>query len=1492
MDSVITTINLVRRHQTRHQRIVWRLLCCIILCSMIALLGISEACAFDEDAPGRKRDEVDSRAPRNKSLDSLLVKLRSAVTEGRTRDTNGLFNSMLAIPDNSVTLTPSGKWVPLWSEVNKLLSTLPETTRRTLSGSAKQQLTQAQKTGDIPTIAAVATRFMFHAIGQEAANDLATIHFNRGEFGMAANWLQRLSSINAPISKSDAFRSRANVANALAGFTSQDELMLDNVYDMSLADTRRQPLKDWPLVMGTADRRGTATSGQPLLLSRWQLPLSSSRETSRQIATLVDELSLLGRAVLPSMHAISNDELLASRNLDGGIQVVNLRTGRPVWRSEPQIPIQTLMSRTSSRTIFNFNGRVAQTSQSTPADTNRLTNLLFRDAAWGMLSSSHDQLYLLEDHALNLGSRINYYSRSANRDPYRRDWKSNKLAAYDFRTGRPRWTIGGQYHDEPFDLPLAGTYFHGAPTPVGNELMVIGERGDQLLLFALDALTGKSLWSVNLATSTKSIDMDFERRGWPSQVAVKDSIVVCPTGVGWLVGVDRLSRSIIWAHRYSKPSDTPTTTAQPRFGFRATTTNNALNTRWSPMPPVIVGHRVLFTPSESAGSSPSKGTLVCLNLFNGNRLWNVDKDRHVYLAGVSHNRPVVVGLDGITAFDIESGKSAWQIPFGQAAGRPSGRGIEVDGHYWLPLTSGSLWKIDLANGKQVATSELSDDSWMLGNLMMVDGKFISLSTAGIECFEQQEALESEIQHRLAKNARDIWALERRAQTHLTEKRFDSALEDFDKIRVQDLAALDQSPQSEAMRRTLHNGKFQALSARIRDDFRQNTADFERLKSIAKSPHEKLVVSQFDIERRIAKGAVREAFEQLNSLASTQVDELIPRMDNSQTVLRLDVWISGRLRDLWESANQPDRQFMDTQIRKMASQAAAETFTKREEFLKLYEFHVSAIPVLESLIKYHESHDDFSRAESYATRISLYADRRSKAMSLFRKLELYRNNLLVSDALQIVQQLSAYSDIPLNNEQNIGQYLAANPFQETTQDENSVQPWSQPLALSRGVAQYYSTNAPTLNVADSALPYFSNHRLEYSVKNQRLELLDNVDDSSVWSIPLRKHPRGLAGTSIIPVGHQLAILNHDVLHYVSSVDHQIKWTQQLDVRGGSQGYYNSPTQQNLFSMKPLGQISVEDTMAARSARRGRVDAAFANFLCYRSRNQLTVTDTEDGQVRWIRAGVPKVARIMATPSFLLIIPNNSNEVVGLRTSDGREISIDSKLAKTALKAIDDDLVILKASESNADVYELQRVNAFSGKIIWNLNYSAKTLFSRIDDDSIALLSDEGDLMIVDLKTGKRSVIAKLSKDELANNPGFVALAGPDTLTIVRNDQGNPIRVYPIPAIDVNGTIRVFSRSQNKLLWKRRFNNMQYLIQQRHAPVSVFIRRNEKREGNAQVARSHFAILNRLNGKVLFDKEVLSAPFGSNAYRLIVDQLAGKLEIHSGNERFRFSSPDKK
>ena len=97
------------------------------------------------------------------------------------------------------------------------------------------------------------------------------------------------------------------------------------------------------------------------------------------------------------------------------------------------------------------------------------------------------------------------------------------------------------------------TFFLGPPLPLRGQLYVMAEVKDEMRLLALDATTGKRLWSQQLAMVESNITQDPARRLAGVSPSYSDGVLICPTGAGCVVAVDLATRSLLWGYIYPRP---------------------------------------------------------------------------------------------------------------------------------------------------------------------------------------------------------------------------------------------------------------------------------------------------------------------------------------------------------------------------------------------------------------------------------------------------------------------------------------------------------------------------------------------------------------------------------------------------------------------------------------------------------------------------------------------------------------------------------------------------------------------------------------------------------------------------------------------------------------------------------------------------------------------------------------------------------------------------
>ena len=150
------------------------------------------------------------------------------------------------------------------------------------------------------------------------------------------------------------------------------------------------------------------------------------------------------------------------------------------------------------------------------ADGHPLSGLLFRNPNFGLLASDATRLFVIEDDAV-----IMHGPGGSGFQPIAEIQEGQRSMAREQPAGRVRsglgtlgqvWSLGGPANGESFDLPLAGSFFFGAPLVDAGELFVIAERDLDVRLYSIDPESGVVRWSQLLAHSDNKIDQELGRR--------------------------------------------------------------------------------------------------------------------------------------------------------------------------------------------------------------------------------------------------------------------------------------------------------------------------------------------------------------------------------------------------------------------------------------------------------------------------------------------------------------------------------------------------------------------------------------------------------------------------------------------------------------------------------------------------------------------------------------------------------------------------------------------------------------------------------------------------------------------------------------------------------------------------------------------------------------------------------------------------------------------
>ncbi|MGE5193274.1 MAG: PQQ-binding-like beta-propeller repeat protein, partial [Deltaproteobacteria bacterium] len=1253
-------------------------------------------------------------------------------------------------------------------------------------------------------------------------------------------------------------------------------------------------LSDWPVFFGTPRRTGVATGGEPLLLPRWRLAATDSHPVQAQIEHLIEDLADQGSPALPMLFPTMVGGKVVFRTLHG-VQVVDAATGRPLWQTDEAQPLERLIAGTNGQFEANLNGgffpgmamgargfRIwnngvyynAQAGEYSP-----LANLLYRNANFGIISSDGQQLFVVDDPM--------FLTNRQPGNPYGFEGAGNvasapgRLTSYDLETGRPLWEVGGPANGEPFDLPLAGYFFFGAPVADGGDLFVIGEStaGDtsgQIRLICLDPHSGEKKWTQLIAASEVAIEKDTGRRWWTAQVASGDGILVCPTTAGWLVAVDRVTHSLLWGYR------SPVQGQRPANGFgdneaMQMVQQTALGGAWSCAPPIIADGRIVYTPADAQ-------VLVCLDEYTGKELWNKPRGNALYLAGVFNSQVVVVGRDAVTAYHLENGTQAWT----SAVSLPSGRGVAVAERLYLPLASGEVWSIDLKTGAIGDRWNLPSHVSSIGNLAMYRGMLLSLDASGLTAFEQRDAVQGEIAARKQNNPRDPWSLIRQAEISVLSRNLPEAL-----------ASLRQVPRDaipDDLRETFRGLLIRVLTGTIRTDFSrpQTDADLSDLAAVVKTADERQQLKRLRVELSVARSEYEQAFDACLALAEDS-PVLIPRDENPGVRVRSDLWVAGKLEDLRQSVPQPAREALDRRIAALRRDAETSD-AARLRFITLFRNHPDAVALCRQLAESYAGRGEFLLAEHLLLKLARSEAPEVAAEAVERLARLMLEFKLPADAAYYYHELEhRFATVPVRDGQTGARLVQALRDEGKFPDAPPpVLDWhADALRVERLGSNYANYVPQELSSIGSDVPFFTTHRFEIEHGTQRLEVIDGLTDELHWSLPLRTRvgtPEG--GVAFAQAsGHRLTLLHRGVVHSVSPVDRKVLWARPLDSRGTGQQYFGR-NQTPLVAMQPAVNLATRPAVfqGMQAAPGAGLGLANDDFVSYQGRRNMTVLDALTGEICWVYTGIRPGTGALGGQDVVFLRPADNQNPLALRASDGRRLEV-KDLAQTVRRAIHvvrDSFVLSGLADGKTG---LRLYDPIAARDLWSIELDKSAVMSLLENDQMAVLEPAGGkFSVVNLLTGARRDMATIAPDDLKPRGEVYALAdNVNVYLIINKGQHQNYYSEQVPFVRASGVVMAFDAATGRQRWRQPVQGQNLMLERlTFSPFLVFASRRYEQKGRLNFWSLHLLAIDKLTGTKLLDEKSAAQP----GFRSVsVNATDRYVELRSYNERVRLYPVDK-
>ncbi len=750
----------------------WPCLCCLAI-SIVAAPASSlgqktsgQAAATDDDASSS------SLVVGGRQEQRELLAIREQLDQGRFLAAARELSRMLSDQQN-VLIRAEGSarsYRSLRGVIEDLIANGPdqliEAIQQVDGAAASAALQTAVSARDLERVQKVEQRYFFTREGTDAAALLARHWWSQGRFQEAARYWEKLLALKRGSREEQGlYRLQLAVAQQMMGDTSgaanQIAALRDSgPWDFSVgvqvltfdgdedtADTWLQEMNPGPRAIEhhvwQGDVRGSEQTAAEI---PWDVRVAFETDFdgpfSKTVHRVIRQLRLKHSVQIPIARPVIADGALIVRR-PAGVVAFDIKSGRVRWRVEAAAPLKDLSGSASP----------VQLTES------RLDELvaarLFGDMTWGAVSTDGQTVFVVEDWAFDTGIdmqaaiirlrksgrteeliRVNYSETRT--DPatelalqdeiaLEKAKRSNTLSAYDLRSGKLLWQIGGFSSVASLEC----VRFLGPPLPVFGHLYVVAENTDRLpVLMTITpdgVIVGSLVLGVTLANEvdpspfgTPLLDFGSTVRAAPPIFAAGS--IICITRDRQCVAIDPLDGTHRWIFRlplgHQPRSRDEYLKAVERMKLELSAPD-----RWLGSEAIVCGERVLLTYD-------TLDELYGIDVRTGELCWSMAREDGMFVKRVNDRQAIIVGRSSLRGIDVDAGDTLWSCDYPRGV-VPSGRGACCGDAFCMPLSSGEIAVIDVPSGQWIGEIIRKDPS-RLGHLVTYRDNIYSVGADTIE----------------------------------------------------------------------------------------------------------------------------------------------------------------------------------------------------------------------------------------------------------------------------------------------------------------------------------------------------------------------------------------------------------------------------------------------------------------------------------------------------------------------------------------------------------------------------------------------------------------------------------------------------------------------------------------------------------------------------------------------------------------------------------------
>ena len=1432
-----------------------------------------------------------------------LTRAKRAIDEEQYSDAIEALVELLGTPGNEdffVEGRQDGPRRSLKSAARDLLGDLPKAGiaiyELQYGVEAKQLLEQAVEARDLQKLTDVSRRFFHTEAGYDATYLLGQLYFDQQRPLAAAMTLGRLEHPGSvgrygpdlPILLAMSWRMAGSIEKATETLRrlrqrSEDlklvvagkevRIFAENVDPIvwldevigSQADRRAAAAEQWTLFRGDAARNSSTNGGMPLAGLQWRVDVCPESVDDEATVHRIWKASLDdNKPAIPALHPLAVGDYVLMRTVDG-IYGVDVRTGKRIWPYPWFEPDET----TAVTQVSVNNLQVANNQQTQRA--NDLKRRVWEDLLQGQLSSDGELVFAVYGNAANTVAAQRVFGGAFNRGRY--TMPGNQLVALELATqGKIRWLLGGADGDAP---ELQNAFFLGPPLPLGEELFVIAEIKDEIKLLVLDSGTGNIVWTQQLG----HIDAPYPnssatRRLVGASPSFADGVLVCPTAAGAVVAVDVSTRSLLWGYEYRHKT---------RFTRNVSVGELKANPKWVDGSASIYKGRVLVTPIRT-------GSLFCLDLLTGEPVWKqLDREDGVYVAGVQDDVIVVVGTKEVRGVKLDDGQEAWtkrlEIPSGAM---PSGRGFISEGDYFLPTTADQIVRFRMSDG---AIVEVVDSEYPLGNLICYRDKILSQTPDALYAFSQRERMRELMPKRLLDSPNDPKTLEDNARLLVDDGKYEEAI---DQLRRSLALYGADSPRSAGARALLVD----TMLTLLRQDFSKSGYRAE-LEEIIDNPEQRLEFYRISAAGLEDAGNNLEAFKVLLTLSEAEIPES-PKFDDtsgleelsSNHLVRIDVWLRGKISKIWNQATAEDRrQMQQMMVDRLATAKQSTDVEVRARTVELFFDRPETLELLPRIAQDEIAAERLLAAEQWLTFLQAAGDPDMAVSASQQLAKLYRNRLRWDSVYELMKRVETEWPEGENLDAQSGREMAKAELDALLQDADKIrlgpgqlQNWSagrveRTKKLPEGSSREQFTELLSIDLREADGAWNPDNRIVYDRGTHQVIVLDGNGHVRV-SVPVRD-PR-VRRTLNFYSGH------HDFIHaklsghlLVVSLGYEVLAINLLDDVEGRPSQRvlwrtNVTSQDAVPAMAQTDPRKVENPwviepivpMDKNRHRVGMLGPVGVSGVCFQRSTELRCVDALTGDVRWARKGLPHGCSVFGDDEFVFVVPPKATSASVFSMADGAErgqrpVPSDDRRWMTLGRSV----LTWDGKHGAGDDLTLRLYDVWNQTDTWKLTYSDGSRAHAIDDKELVVMQPDGKLQVLDLGDGRTLLEAELLPEQMLKN--VFAIRSRDQYLIITNRSvrktagrrgnfGNSRHVSLGPAPNIHGRVYAFDRVTAEPMWPVPAEIAGFklpLSQAANSPLLLFVRymnRSFQAEAGGAVrsrSQTELLCLDRRDGRLL-------------------------------------------